>query len=148
VSHSWNEPAYADIVDINSPHFYTADPDVSGAMHAAINAEWQKMPGKPLVFGETGNAVQNWSHASVQRIHDFITTALQNNVGIIFWNTSNAKDYLSESANVYLGPAERAEVARITAGLGPIATPTPTPRTINQPKAQPRRPPCWLKGCP
>jgi hypothetical protein len=143
ITTSWNDASYAAFVDINSPHQYFGPDDIPGALHNSISAEYNKMPNKPVVYGEIGNTGQNWSHQNVAHLHDFIATALAEGVGLLFWNTSNAKDYQHPvAANIYLGPDERAEVARL---LGAATVP---PRIINQPKIGPRHKPCWLGGCP
>jgi hypothetical protein len=126
ITTSWNDEDYGPSVDINSPHWYTAFPDIPAAMHGQISAEFFKMTNKPLVFGEIGNSGQNWSRQNVARVSDFVRTARAEGVGVIFWNTSNAKDYQSESANVYLGPDERAAIASIVNAGRP-------PRSIGQP---------------
>ncbi len=140
ISISWNDASYASFVDLNSPHWYSADPDIPEALHNSMSLEFQKMPSKPIVYGEIGNSGQNWSKKNVSRVHDFIVTAFSEGVGLIFWNTSNSRDYQAEAANIYLGPEERAEVQRL---LGIV--PTPPPRHLPSPVPQvPRRKPCWL----
>lgn len=139
ISQSFNDEVYGPYVDINSPHWYYGGPDIPGDFHNQISLEYFKQTNHPLVFGELGNSGQNWSKQNVARVHDFLATALGEGTGIIFFNTSNAKDYTAGAANIYLGPEERAEVARL---LGVIVP--PPPRTINQPKISPRHRPCWL----
>lgn len=140
IATSWNDASYAAFVDINSPHWYYGGSDIPDALHNSISSEFQKMPGKPIVYGEIGNSGQNWSKQNVARLHDFILTAFSEGVGLMFWNTSNAKDYQSDAANIYLGPEERAEVQRM---LGIVSL--PPPRHLPSPVPQvPRRRPCWL----
>lgn len=144
IAQSWNDSAYESLVDINSAHWYTGDPDIPTAFHNQISSEYFKMPGKPLVFSELGNSGQNWSLQNANRVHDFVLTALVEDVGFIFWNTSNAKDYQAGAANIYLGPEERAVVVRLTGGDTP---PPPAPRHLPTIPTQKPRKPCWLGGC-
>jgi hypothetical protein len=141
ISTSWNDASYAFAVDINSPHQYFGPDDIPTALHNSISFEYSKMPGKPIVYGEIGNTGQNWSHQNVAHIHDFVATALAEGVGLLFWNTSNSKDYQNAAAaNIYLGPEERAEVLRLVGG---VAVP-PAPRHLPTIPTQKPRKPCWL----
>jgi hypothetical protein len=135
IATSFNDSAYGPYVDINSPHWYYGGPDIPSAFFNVIQQEYLKMPGKPIVFGEAGNQGQNWSKQNLNRLTDFLTTSYQQNAGIIFWNTSNARDYVNaDAANIYLGAEERALTKRLLAaereGANPPVIPPPPPRPI------------------
>jgi len=68
---------------------------------------------KPVIFGEQGNAGQNWDDRSALRMRIRSWTAFFNEGSLIFWNSSFAKDYQARAANIYLGPPERMYIANL-----------------------------------
>lgn len=105
-------------VDIISPHWY--DNEDSGESDIALLDQVRQrgydVRGKPIVFGEIGNKVNNWDTLSATRMRVRTWTALMNNIGLIFWNQSPNK-YISVpsgsplyNANQYIGQEERAYV--------------------------------------
>jgi hypothetical protein len=95
-------------IDISSPHLYARESESdSDSLVWQRMAAW-KMPGKPVVVGEQGNAVQNWDPRSGLRMRIRAWTAFFAEGTLIFWNSSFAKDYRNPvAANIYLGPVER-----------------------------------------
>jgi hypothetical protein len=76
-------------------------------------AKWKQV-GKPVIVGEQGNTGMNWDPASAVRMRIRAWTALFQEIGLIFWNTSWSKAGMfgghyspDQGANIYLGPEER-----------------------------------------
>jgi hypothetical protein len=106
VSTSWERPDLPG-VDVNAPHWYETEPESQSDARtwAVINA-W-KGAGKPVIVGEQGNSGQNWDERSAMRMRLRTWTAFFAEGTLIFWNTSNTKEYRSFAGNIYLGPEER-----------------------------------------
>lgn len=86
------------------------------------------------MFGEQGNAEQNWDPQSALRMRLRSWTAFFEEGTLIFWNSSFAKDYKSSgAANIYLGPTERRYIHNLqsfASGADPNLTPF-NPQTSN-----------------
>lgn len=107
ISTSWPQPGLAEI-DIAGPHWYQHEGDFeSDVATVAQIANW-KPYGKPIIFGEQGNSIQNWDPTSAVRMRLRTWTAFFNEASLVFWNSSFVKDYKAVIAsNIYLGPEER-----------------------------------------
>jgi hypothetical protein len=113
VSTSWEKPELREI-DINAPHWYESEIEVDSDLRVRqMAADWKRF-GKPVIVGEQGNTGINWDPGSAMRMRIRAWTALFQEIGLVFWNTSwskagvNGGRYLPGSAsNVYLGPEER-----------------------------------------
>lgn len=95
-------------IEITSPHWYEKEPEEESDRRAFEMITNYRKWKKPIIFGEQGNAVQNWDMLSGQRMRVRSWTAFFAEGTWIFWNTSAVKDYKHErSANLYIGPLER-----------------------------------------
>jgi hypothetical protein len=94
-------------IDIDSPHWYGTENELSSdlAAHQHISAE--RSHGKLIIFGEQGNSGQNWDARSGVRLRLRLWSSFFNEGTLLFWNSSFAKDYRANAANVYMGPEER-----------------------------------------
>jgi hypothetical protein len=106
ISTSWERPDLP-VIEINSPHWYERENEFRSDLRAAEQINSRKHNGKPIIFGEQGNSVQNWDERSALRMRLRTWSAFFNEGVLIFWNTSFARDYRSGAANLYLGPEER-----------------------------------------
>jgi hypothetical protein len=118
VTTSWERPQLPDI-DLSAPHRYLglSELGAAGAFAAACD-KWKRF-GKPVVVGETGNSINRkqmpdlirkgiggvWDPASALRMRLRNWAALFNEVSVIFWNTSYARD--GHFMNLWIGPRER-----------------------------------------
>jgi hypothetical protein len=113
VAISWEKPDLPEIA-INTPHWYESEPESeSDSRVQAMGTKWKAF-GKPVLVGEQGNSGMNWDPTSATRMRVRAWTALFQEIGLIFWNTSwskwgmNQGRYtLGRAANIYLGPEER-----------------------------------------
>jgi hypothetical protein len=113
VAISWEKPYLAEIA-INTPHWYESEKESDSDRRVQeLAASWKKF-GKPVLVGEQGNTGMNWDPLSATRMRVRAWTALFQEIGLIFWNTSwskwgmNQGKYTSGAvANIYLGPEER-----------------------------------------
>jgi hypothetical protein len=95
------------VIDISSPHWYQTENEFdSDKITWDLLNQW-KQPGKPVIVGEQGNAGHNWDPTSALRMRLRAWTAFFGEGTLIFWNTSNTKNYRAGSGNIYLGPEER-----------------------------------------
>jgi hypothetical protein len=117
ISTSWERPDLA-VIDIVSPHWYASESEfesdlalvdeITRAAHGGRGNQNRAQPPKPIIFGEQGNAGVNWDERSAVRLRIRTWTAFFNEVALIFWNSSFAKDLREEgAANIYIGPEER-----------------------------------------
>jgi hypothetical protein len=113
ISTSWEKPDLPDI-DINAPHWYESENELSSDLRVQEQAAKWKRAGKPVIVGEQGNSGMNWDPGSAVRMRIRSWTALFEEIGLIFWNTSWCKDGMfggrytpGQGANIYLGPEER-----------------------------------------
>jgi hypothetical protein len=134
VGTSWERPALREI-DLNTPHWYESESEFESDQRVRQKtAEWKAF-GKPVLVGEHGNTGMNWDIASALRMRIRTWTALFQQIGLIFWNTSwskagmNQGHHIPENAsNIYLGPEERDYIrvlsrfaARLPADMRPAA---------------------------
>jgi hypothetical protein len=113
VSTSWERPGLREI-DVNAPHWYESESELESDLLVQQNALQWKRFGKPVIVGEQGNGGMNWDPGSALRMRIRAWTALFQEIGLIFWNTSWSKAGVfgghyspSFDANIYLGPEER-----------------------------------------
>ncbi len=113
ISTSWEKPELP-AIDINAPHWYETEEELSSDVRVQEQAAKWKRAGKPVVVGEQGNAGMNWDPGSAVRMRIRSWTALFQEISLIFWNTSWSKEGMfggrytpGEGANIYLGPEER-----------------------------------------
>jgi hypothetical protein len=126
IATSWERPDLV-LVDINSPHWFETEDEYTSDVVTAERIANLRRWGKPIVFSEHGNATVNWDPRSATRMRLRAWTAFFEQATLIFWNSSFAKDYVSDqAANIYLGPEERAYVRALqafTADFDPAAEP-------------------------
>lgn len=106
ITTSWERPELPGI-DINAPHWYQREDERQSDALTARKIADAKRHGKPVMFGEQGNSVQNWDPRSALRMRLRSWTAFFEEGVLVFWNSSFAKDYFSGAANLYIGPEER-----------------------------------------
>jgi hypothetical protein len=113
ISTSWEKPGLP-AIDINAPHWYESEDELSSDVRVREQAAKWKQAGKPVIVGEQGNSGMNWDPRSAVRMRIRSWTALFQEVSLVFWNTSWAKDGMfggrytpGQGANIYLGPEER-----------------------------------------
>lgn len=116
VTTSWEKPHLPEI-DINAPHWYESEKEQDSDLRVHQLAEKWKSFRKPVLVGEQGNIGMNWDPGSAQRMRIRLWTALFEQIGLVFWNTSWSKFGMGGgvytpglAANIYLGPEERAYV--------------------------------------
>ena len=96
------------VIEITSPHWYEKEPEDKSDLRTWEMIGTYRKWKKPIIFGEQGNAIQNWDPLSAQRMRVRSWTVFFAEGIFIFWNTSAVKDYQHLiSANIYLGPQER-----------------------------------------
>jgi hypothetical protein len=116
ISTSW-EKADLPAIDINAPHWYESENELSSDLHwSQLAGKWKQM-GKPVIVAEQGNAGMNWDPRSAVRMRIRAWTALFQEISLVFWNTSESKAAMfgghytpGTGANIYLGPEERGYV--------------------------------------
>jgi hypothetical protein len=107
ISTSWERPDLP-MIEINAPHWYERESEFdSDARTWQQFLQWRGA-GKPVIVGEQGNKGHNWDDRSALRMRLRSWTAFFADGTLIFWNTSSRKNYEAGSANIYLGPQERA----------------------------------------
>lgn len=115
ISTSWERPELAPI-EINGPHWYGNEPELTSDLETARRAAAAKKYGKPVIYGEQGNYRGEkdrsaegiggvWDPGSARRMRVRCWTAMFQEVGFIFWETSYAKD--GHVRNIWIGPEER-----------------------------------------
>jgi hypothetical protein len=115
IATSWERPDLKGI-DISAPHWYGREDELASDQVTAGQAANQKRSGKPVVFGEQGNGGGNpdlipqgiggvWDPGSARRMRVRLWTAMFNEISLVFWETSYAKD--GHHMNLWLGPEER-----------------------------------------
>jgi hypothetical protein len=133
VGTSWESPALQEI-DVNTPHWYESENEFESDLRVRQKAVAWKAFGKPVLVGEQGNTGMNWDITSALRMRVRSWTALFQQIGLIFWNTSWSKAGMNQgrripenASNIYLGPEERDYIrtlARFAARLPADMTPT------------------------
>lgn len=107
ITTSWEKPEL-DEIDINAPHWYEKESEFASDLRVSQEIKNAKQWGKPVVFAEQGNKETNWDETSALRMRLRAWTAFFEEGMLIFWNTSQIKNYKhEESANLYIGPEER-----------------------------------------
>jgi len=132
VATSWQRPEL-DCIDINAPHWYGRENELTSDSTTAGRAKAMKRHGKPVIYGEQGNGGGRmeltpqgiggvWDPGSARRMRVRNWTALFHEIVFIFWETSYAKD--GHHMNLWIGPEERQYVramqdfaARLDAGI-------------------------------
>ena len=142
ISTSW-EKADLPAIDINAPHWYESENELTSDLRWQQLAGKWKQPGKPVIVGEQGNTGMNWDPRSAVRMRIRAWTALFQEISVIFWNTSQSKAAMfgghytpGTGANIYLGPEERGYIrvlqafaSRLDSGvrMAPVSLTSPTP---------------------
>jgi len=113
ISTSW-EKANLSAIDINAPHWYESEDELSSDVRVQQLASKWRQQGKPVIVGEQGNGGMNWDPRSAARMRIRAWTALFQEISLVFWNTSWSKAGMfgghytpGMGANIYLGPEER-----------------------------------------
>jgi len=143
VATSWERPDLEGI-DVNAPHWYGNEAELSSDRVTAGRATAAKKFGKPVVYGEQGNSRGRqdrsaegiggvWDPGSARRMRVRCWTALFSQVSFIFWETSYAKD--GHFMNLWVGPEERQYVCamqdfahRLDPGVRMVEIPLAGPR--------------------
>jgi hypothetical protein len=110
---SWERPELAS-VEINAPHWYQAESELSSDTETASRAANWRQAGKPVVVGEQGNSTPqgeqygNWLPDSAVRMRLRSWTAFFSGIHLLYWNNSWATNGSGGgAANQYIGPDER-----------------------------------------
>ena len=119
ISTSWERPDDP-AIQIVSPHWYEREDELRSDEATRARIQPMLRPGKPVIFGEQGNSVQNWDERSAIRMRLRSWSALFNGGTLIFWNSSYAKDNRGGAANLYIGPEERSFVRILQAIARPL----------------------------
>ncbi|NIP26067.1 MAG: DUF5060 domain-containing protein [Phycisphaerae bacterium] len=114
ITTSWERPQLTGI-EINAPHWYQRENELESDSVTVSRAKNWKKHNKPVVVGEQGNHVDRrkrppgvggvWDNRSAVRMRIRNWTALFQEIAVIFWNTSYARD--GHFMNIWLGPKER-----------------------------------------
>lgn len=120
VTTSWPKPELPEIT-INAPHWYESESDFESDLAVHQKAQKWKSYGKPVIVGEQGNSGMNWDPTSAVRMRIRAWTALFDEIGLIFWNTSWSKSGMhlgryspGKASNIYLGSEERKYIRVLT----------------------------------
>ena len=143
VATSWQRPELEEI-DINAPHWYGREGELTSDRVTAARAARDKHHGKPVVYGEQGNGGGKmeltpkgiggvWDPGSARRMRVRCWTAFFNEIVLVFWETSYAKD--GHHMNLWIGPQELQYVralqdfaARLDAGIRMVKIPLAGPQ--------------------
>lgn len=122
---SWSRPELPQIA-FGSDHWYQTEPELDSDRVAwqRLRNEQARRYGKPTLVDEQGNAGHNWDPTSAVRMRLRAWTAFFAEATLVFWNTSAVKDYVADTANIYLGPQERGYIrvlSRYMRGFDPKA---------------------------
>jgi Domain of unknown function (DUF5060) len=137
ISTSW-EKAELPSIDINAPHWYESENELSSDLRVQQMATKWKQAGKPVIVGEQGNGGMNWDPRSAIRMRIRVWTALFQEISLVFWNTSWSKAGMfggrytpGGAANIYLGPEERGYIrvlqdfsSRLDSGIRKVSVAT------------------------
>jgi hypothetical protein len=143
VSTSWERPS-VQAIDIDSPHWYESEDETQSDLRVHQQAALWKATGKTVIVGEQGNTGMNWDPRSATRMRIRLWTSWFEGIGLVFWNTSWAKDGVNQGvyvpgsiANIYLGPEERGYVRvlrdtanRFPAGMVPCSVEVSAPDQV------------------
>ncbi|MCH5375893.1 MAG: hypothetical protein JJ992_18135, partial [Planctomycetes bacterium] len=115
IATSWQRPEL-DGIDIDAPHWYGNEDELSSDRVTAGRIAEQKRFQKPIIWGEQGNSRGRedrsadgiggvWDPGSARRMRVRLWTAMFQEAALIFWETSYAKD--GHYMNIWIGPEER-----------------------------------------
>ena len=115
ITTSWERPQLPGI-EINAPHWYQRENELESDTVTVSRAKNWKQYKKPVIVGEQGNHIDRqksnppgvggvWDDRSALRMRIRNWTALFNEIAVVFWNTSYARD--GHFMNIWLGPKER-----------------------------------------
>jgi hypothetical protein len=115
ITTSWERPEL-DGIELNAPHWYGNENELSSDQVTASRAKSDKRHGKPVIYGEQGNSRGKedltaqgiggvWDPGSARRMRVRLWTAMFNETSLVFWETSYAKD--GHYMNLWIGPEER-----------------------------------------
>lgn len=115
ITTSWERPELAGI-EINAPHWYQRENELASDQVTVSRARTWRKHRKPVIVGEQGNYLDKkkpapagvggvWDKRSARRMRIRSWTALFQEIGLVFWNTSYARD--GHFMNIWLGPKER-----------------------------------------
>lgn len=111
-------------IDIISPHWYETEllSQSSKATYDYINhfAKYNK----PVIFGEQGNAIFNWTPDSATRMRVRLWTAFMNNGAMVFWSNSSVRGLKQTPpffANIFIGDEERLYVKNLQQFTYPVS---------------------------
>jgi len=144
VATSWERPDL-DGIEINAPHWYQRENEAQSDSITASRAKNWKKHNKPVVVGEQGNTVDRrnrplgiggvWDDRSALRMRIRNWTAFFNEIAVVFWNTSYARD--GHFMNIWLGPKEREYVRamqdfayRLDKDVRPVSVAVSDPRAV------------------
>ncbi len=98
-------------IDIVSPHWYETEKLSDSDKVTADFIQKFNNVGRPVIFGEQGNAVTNWDETSAERMRVRLWSSFFNQGIMIFWSSSTSKTenqplsyYFS---NIYIGNTEK-----------------------------------------
>ncbi len=126
ISASFEKPELWNI-DVISPHWYenaqSGNFDTS-LLQQVYNAKYNTF-GKPVIFGEIGNKTFNWDPLSATQMRVRAWAAAMNNIGLIFWNMSENKNYVPPTGpgyngNQYIGTEERDSVRALNSFMAGV----------------------------
>jgi hypothetical protein len=115
------------VIDFGSDHWYQTENELDSDLVTwqRLRSEPARAFGKPTLVDEQGNVGQNWDPGSATRMRLRSWTAFFAEATLVFWNSSDEKDYRSPvAANIYLGPQERRYIRILqdyTSGFDPRA---------------------------
>lgn len=104
------EDTTTDGIDIISPHWYESENLSDSDRRTYDFIDEFRSINKPVIFGEQGNALENWDNESPIRMRVRLWTAFFREAIMIFWSSSSTKGVsqrLPLYANIYLGEEER-----------------------------------------
>jgi len=115
IATSWQRPELEGI-DISAPHWYGRENELSSDSTTAGRARRDRKFRKPVVYGEQGNGGGKpelvpqgiggvWDPGSARRMRVRLWAAFFNEIALVFWETSYAKD--GHHMNLWIGPEER-----------------------------------------
>lgn len=133
---SWNRPElYA--MTFDGPHWYSNEDELQSALVTRYEAIGRRRFGLPILYGEQGNTAADgaavatwyqdcvpkgiggvWDIGSARRMRVRLWTAMFQEMGFVFWETSYAKD--GHRMNLWIGPEERQYVHALQGFAGQL----------------------------
>lgn len=120
-------------IDIISPHWYETESLSKSSMETYNYINKFTKYNEPVVFGEQGNAIFNWTPDSATRMRVRLWTAFMNNGAMVFWSSSSVRGLIQNIpffANIFLGDEERLYVKNLQQFTYPV-TLNSNPTEIN-----------------